>query len=99
MKRPTLVPASMVVRMNSASNMMAKWYHSAMAVLPPSTFEKSCAMPTARLGAPPVRDSSESSPTRDASSRISCGVTVNPHCAIARDALSHASGRATPERR
>ena len=30
MKRPTRVPASSVVRMNSASNMMAKWYQSAI---------------------------------------------------------------------
>ena len=29
MKRPTRVPASSVVRMNSASNMIAKWYQSA----------------------------------------------------------------------
>ena len=29
MKRPTRVPASIVVRMNSASNMIAKWYQSA----------------------------------------------------------------------
>ena len=68
MKRPTRVPASSVVRMNSASNMIAKWYQSAIAPLPPSTFEKRCAMPTARLGAPPVRDSSEVSPTCCASS-------------------------------
>ena len=58
MNRPTRVPASSVVRMNSASNMMAKWYQSAIAPPPPSTLEKSCAMPTARLGAPPVRESS-----------------------------------------
>ena len=29
MKRPTRVPASSVVRMKSASNMIAKWYQSA----------------------------------------------------------------------
>ena len=63
MKRPTRVPASSVVRMNSASNMIAKWYQSASAALPPSTLENSCAMPTARLGAPPVRESSVLSPT------------------------------------
>ena len=34
MKRPTRVPASSVVRMNSASNMIAKWYQSAIAVGP-----------------------------------------------------------------
>ena len=31
MNRPTRVPASSVVRMNSASNMIAKWYQSAIA--------------------------------------------------------------------
>ncbi len=30
MNRPTRVPVSIVVRMNSASNMMAKWYQSAI---------------------------------------------------------------------
>ncbi len=63
MKRPTRVPASSVVRMKSASNMIAKWYQSAFSVGPPSTLEKISAMPTARLGAPPVRESSECSPT------------------------------------
>ena len=32
MKRPTRVPASSVVRMKSASNMIAKWYQSAFSV-------------------------------------------------------------------
>ena len=58
MKRPTRVPASSVVRMKSASNMIAKWYQSAFSAEPPSTREKISAMPTARLGAPPVRESS-----------------------------------------
>jgi hypothetical protein len=35
MKRPTRVPASMMVRMNSASNMMAKWYQNPMTACPP----------------------------------------------------------------
>src|ERR1035441_10361174 len=30
MKRPTRVPASIIVRMNKASNMMAKWYQMAI---------------------------------------------------------------------
>ena len=30
MKRPTRVPASMMVRMKRASNMIAKWYQMAM---------------------------------------------------------------------
>ena len=62
MKRPTRVPASSVVRMNSASNMIAKWYQSAFTVSPPSACEKISAMPTARLGAPPVRESRLCSP-------------------------------------
>ena len=39
MKRPTRVPASSVVRMKSASNMIAKWYQSASAV-PPSALRE-----------------------------------------------------------
>ena len=55
MKRPTRVPASTVVRMNSASNMIAKWYQKAFIPAPPNTPEKISDMPTARVGAPPVR--------------------------------------------
>ena len=40
-----------------ASNMMAKWYHSA-SVLWPKALPKMLAMPTASEGAPPVRDRS-----------------------------------------
>ena len=36
MNRATLVPASTVVRMNSASNMIAKWYQNAFSPTPPS---------------------------------------------------------------
>ena len=57
MKRPTRVPASTVVRMNSASNRMAKWYQNAISALPPNMPDRMCAMPTASVGAPPVRDS------------------------------------------
>ena len=73
--------------MNNASNMIAKWYQSAIAVGPPSTREKRCAIPTARLGAPPVRESSEVSPTCFASASSSAGVTTNPHCWTAAAAL------------
>ena len=55
MKRPTLVPASTVVRMNRASNMIAKWYQNALRASPPNAPEKMVDMPTARVGAPPVR--------------------------------------------
>ena len=55
MKRATRVPASSVLRMNSASNMIAKWYQSAITAPPPSECAKMCAIPTASEGAPPVR--------------------------------------------
>jgi hypothetical protein len=55
MKRPTRVPASMMVRMNSASNMIAKWYQKPITACPPPLFAKMWAMPSAREGAPPVR--------------------------------------------
>ena len=42
--------------MKSASNMMAKWYQSAISPWP-NTLLKMCAMPTASDGAPPVRPS------------------------------------------
>ena len=89
MNRPTRVPASSVVRMNNASNMIAKWYQSAIAAPPPSTFEKSCAMPSARLGAPPVRESSDFSPTccgELPASRL--GSSVKPQCRTASAALA-----------
>ena len=37
MKRPARVPASTAVRMNSASNRIAKWYQNAIIALPPIT--------------------------------------------------------------
>ena len=39
MKRPTRVPASTVVRMNRASNMIAKWYQNALRASPPNARE------------------------------------------------------------
>ena len=63
MKRPARVPASTAVRMNSASNRMAKWYQNAIIALPPMTWEKMCAMPTASVGAPPAREMMVVSPT------------------------------------
>ena len=45
-------------------------------------------MPTARLGAPPVRDRSVASPICAARASSSAGCTVKPHCAIARAAVS-----------
>ena len=80
MNRPTRVPVSSVVRMNSASNMMAKWYQSAISPWPNAPL-RMCAMPTASDGAPPVRPSSVCSPTSAASRVIWSGVTVNPQVA------------------
>ena len=74
MNRPTRVPVSTVVRMKSASNMMAKWYQSAISPWPKAPL-KICAMPTASDGAPPVRESSELSPTAAARPVICSGVT------------------------
>ena len=63
MKRQTRVPASTVVRMNSASNRMAKWYQMPISSLPPIMPDRMLAMPTASVGAPPVRDMMLVSPT------------------------------------
>ena len=78
MKRQTRVPASTVVRMNSASNRMAKWYQMPISALPPRKLEKIVAMPTASVGAPPVRDRMLVSPTSCAVCVSMSGVTVNP---------------------
>src|ERR687894_199520 len=68
MTRPTRVPASTVVRMKSASNMIAKWYQKACSPAPRKavTWAKIAAIPTARVGAPPVRPTMDSSPTASA---------------------------------
>ena len=79
MKRPTRVPASIVVRMNSASNRMAKWYQNAIIALPPRKLEKMWAMPTASVGAPPARDRMLCSPTSFAVCVSTSGVTTKPH--------------------
>src|SRR5688572_16913767 len=65
MNRPTRVPASTVVSMNRASNIMAKWYQNACRAAPkmPVTPAKIADIPTASVGAPPVRPTMESSPT------------------------------------
>jgi len=65
MKRPTRVPASTVVRMNRASNMIAKWYQKdlRLAAVAPAKISD---MPMASVGAPPVRATSVSSSTLEA---------------------------------
>ena len=85
MKRPTRVPASTVVRMKSASNMIAKWYQNAWSP-PPKAAEKICDMPTARVGAPPVRETSVSSSTAAAAAASWSGEIVKPRVATASEA-------------
>src|SRR5712692_8144518 len=78
MKRATRVPASSVLRIKSASNMIAKWYQSATTALPPSEPAKICAIPTASEGAPPVRENSDVSPIVAARWFITARLTGNP---------------------
>src|SRR6266545_221485 len=78
MKRSTRVPASTVVRMKSASNRIAKWYQIPINVGPPRNEDRMLAIPTASVGAPPVRDMIVVSPTSLAIWAISLGVTTNP---------------------
>ncbi len=77
MKRPTRVPASSVVRMNNASNMIAKWYQIASSDSP-KVRAKMLAMPTASDGAPPVRAKSVDSPISFARVCICSTVTGKP---------------------
>ena len=78
MKRPARVPASTAVRMNSASNRMAKWYQKAIMALPPMTWCRISAMPTASVGAPPARARMVFSPTSLAACVSISGVTTKP---------------------
>ena len=77
MKRPTRVPASTAVRMNSASNMIAKWYQNACRP-PPNASENTWESPNARVGAPPVRETSVSSSIESAAAWRVSGEIVNP---------------------
>ena len=94
MKRATRVPASSVVRMNSASNIMAKWYHSDSSVSP-KALANNVAMPTASEGAPPVRANSVVSPISRASAFICSTVTGKPQPEIFATAAA-ASAPTTP---
>src|SRR5688500_6746589 len=78
MKRATRVPASTAVRMNSASNMMAKWYQNAIIAVPPMNCCMMWARPTASVGAPPVRRTMLSSPTLAAVCDRISGVRFTP---------------------
>ena len=78
MKRPARVPASTAVRMNSASNRIAKWYQNAIVFSPGSTLCRIWAMPTASVGAPPARARMLCSPMSLAVASSTSGVTVKP---------------------
>jgi hypothetical protein len=53
-----------------------------ISVLPPRNEERICAMPTAKVGAPPVRERMLFSPTSFAIWVISAGVTSKPQFEI-----------------
>ncbi|MNQ94227.1 hypothetical protein D3C85_1097350 [compost metagenome] len=78
MKRPARVPASTAVRMNSASNRIAKWYQNAMVFSPGRTLCRICAIPTARVGAPPARARMVVSPMSWATACRASGVMAKP---------------------
>ncbi len=63
MKRQARVPASTAVKMNNASNKIAKWYQNAIIERLLKISEMICAIPIAKVGAPPVRERIELSPT------------------------------------
>ena len=73
--------------MNSASNMMAKWYQSAISPWPKAPL-RICAIPTASDGAPPERPSRVCSPTSLASPVICSGDTVKPQVRMTAAAAS-----------
>ena len=74
MNRATRVPASIVVRIKSASNMMAKWYQNDMNELSPGIPEKIWANPTASETAPPGRPATVSPTSRESSARFTVGM-------------------------
>ena len=80
--------ATRLPSVDTASNRMAKWYQNAMVAAPPINWDRMCAMPTARVGAPPVRDRIEPSPTSLAICVSASGVTTKPHWLITVAALS-----------
>ncbi len=88
MNRPTRVPASSVVRMKSASNMMAKWYQKAFMPAPPTTAEKISDIPSAKVGAPPVRESRLASSTSFAAWASASGEMAKPKLVTAWEADS-----------
>src|SRR5664280_3004490 len=75
MNRATRVPASTVVRMNKASNMTAKWYQKDFHPAPPKILCMISAMPMANVGAPPVREMIDFSPTSVAACENNDGST------------------------
>jgi hypothetical protein len=79
MNRPARVPASTAVRMNSASNRIAKWYQKPIEFSLGSTWCRIWAMPTARVGAPPARLRMVVSPMSLAVAVSTSGVMEKPH--------------------
>ena len=65
--------------------MIAKWYQKACSP-PPKAAEKTCDMPTASVGAPPVRETRVCSSTDAAADASWSGVMVNPRLATASEA-------------
>src|SRR6478735_6493383 len=88
MNRQARVPASTAVRMNRASNRIAKWYQKAIIPLPPTAEEMMWAMPTASVGAPPAREMIVCSPTSAAVWVITSGVVAKPSLVTAAAAVS-----------
>jgi hypothetical protein len=72
--------------MNRASNMIAKWYQKAFSAFPPITPEKISDIPTASVGAPPVRATSVSSSTEFAADWSWSGLMVKPRSLTALEA-------------
>ena len=73
--------------------MIAKWYQNAFIPAPPSADAKISAMPRAKVGAPPVRDSREASSTSFAAWASWSGLMVKPRLATASEALLTVSPR------
>src|SRR5690606_41637598 len=71
---PALTPGGMTVD----SYRVAMWYHSAIMPSPGRTAWKSWPMPTARVGAPPARESIALSPMSAAVAVSTSGVTLRP---------------------
>ena len=86
MNRPTRVPASSVVKMNTASNMIAKWYHTASKCCP-NADEKivdlvfaaaGVARPGAAVAAAAVAETADVTATADITATADVTATAKP---------------------